>query len=63
MPMPCSSSATAASSPTTASRRTWVEASVHPWVEDMDPDKGEEDPGYGYQWWVLDDGKDGDAAR
>jgi CubicO group peptidase (beta-lactamase class C family) len=33
----------------------WVEASVHPWVEDIDPDNGRIDPGYGYQWWVFGD--------
>lgn len=36
--------------------RGWVERSVTPWVEDISPDNGRDDPGYGYKWWILDDG-------
>ncbi|MCZ6598054.1 MAG: serine hydrolase [Planctomycetota bacterium] len=35
----------------------WVERSVTPWVEDIRPDNGRDDSGYGYKWWILDDGR------
>ena len=35
----------------------WVERSVTPWVEDIRPDNGRKDSGYGYKWWILDDGE------
>ena len=34
----------------------WVERAVTPWVEDIAPNNGRPDPGYGYKWWILDDG-------
>jgi CubicO group peptidase (beta-lactamase class C family) len=34
--------------------REWVEASTRPVVPDVAPDNGRPDPGYGYQWWILD---------
>ena len=37
----------------------WVEASVRPWVPDIDPGNDRPDSGYGYKWWILDDGTRG----
>ena len=34
--------------------REWVEASTALVVPDVAPDNGRRDPGYGYQWWILD---------
>ena len=34
--------------------REWVEASTRPVVPDVSPENGRRDPGYGYQWWILD---------
>ena len=34
--------------------RQWVEASTAPVVPDVAPDNDRPDPGYGYQWWILD---------
>jgi CubicO group peptidase (beta-lactamase class C family) len=31
----------------------WIEQSVRPWVEDVNPGNEEDDdPGYGFQWWL-----------
>ncbi len=35
----------------------WVERSVTPWVADIAPDNPRRDDGYGYKWWILDDGQ------
>ena len=35
----------------------WVERSVTPWVADIAPKNGRPDPGYGYKWWIMDDGQ------
>ena len=40
----------------------WVERSVTPWVADINPDNGRKDSGYGYKWWILEDGE-GDAPK
>ena len=40
----------------------WVAASIQPWVADTEPDNGQADTGYGYQWWILDDGNEGDPV-
>jgi CubicO group peptidase (beta-lactamase class C family) len=32
----------------------WVRASTSPVVADVRPDNDQDDPGYGYQWWVPD---------
>jgi len=32
----------------------WVERATTPWVEDISPHDGREDPGYGYKWWIMD---------
>ena len=40
----------------------WVERSTTPWVTDIAPDNSRRDPGYGYQWWILDDGE-GDTPK
>lgn len=37
----------------------WIERSVHPHVRDTAPDDPDSDVGYGYQWWIFDDGRDG----
>jgi CubicO group peptidase (beta-lactamase class C family) len=37
----------------------WVERSVQPHVKDVDPGDPEENEGYGYQWWIYNDGSDG----
>ena len=34
----------------------WVERSVTPWVADIAPANPSYDRGYGYKWWILDDG-------
>jgi CubicO group peptidase (beta-lactamase class C family) len=34
----------------------WVERSITPWVPDISPDNQRKDAGYGYKWWILDDG-------
>jgi len=34
--------------------RQWVEASTAPVVPDVAPDNNRPNPGYGYQWWILD---------
>ncbi len=39
--------------------REWVKASTAPLVSDVNPDNGEPDPGYGYQWWVPQRGDGG----
>ena len=39
----------------------WVEASVTPWVDDINPANDTDDSGYGYQWWILDAGSAGSA--
>jgi CubicO group peptidase (beta-lactamase class C family) len=39
--------------------REWIERSVQPHVRDVAPDHPEFDVGYGYQWWIYDDGRDG----
>jgi CubicO group peptidase (beta-lactamase class C family) len=38
----------------------WVKSSTTPIVNDILPDNGRPDPGYGYQWWVPD--HDGEKA-
>ena len=40
----------------------WVERSITPWVKDIAPANGRRDPGYGYKWWILDDGE-GEAPK
>lgn len=37
----------------------WVERSVHPHVKDVSPDDPNDNVGYGYQWWIYNDGIDG----
>jgi CubicO group peptidase (beta-lactamase class C family) len=37
----------------------WVERSVEPHVKDVDPGDPDENEGYGYQWWIYNDGSDG----
>lgn len=37
----------------------WVERSSHPFVADTDPTDPAFDVGYGYQWWIYNDGSDG----
>jgi len=37
----------------------WVEKSTSPWVRDVSPEDPDFDVGYGYQWWVYEDGSDG----
>lgn len=37
----------------------WVERSIHPHVTDVSPDDPNDNFGYGYQWWVYNDGSDG----
>lgn len=37
----------------------WVRRSTKPWVEDVAPESPEFNVGYGYQWWVYEDGSDG----
>jgi CubicO group peptidase (beta-lactamase class C family) len=37
----------------------WVERSVQPHVKDTSPDDANLNTGYGYQWWVFNDGSDG----
>ncbi len=37
----------------------WVERSVQPHVKDVSPDDPDDNVGYGYQWWVFNDGSDG----
>jgi CubicO group peptidase (beta-lactamase class C family) len=34
--------------------REWVEVSTRPLVPDVAPNNERPDPGYGYQWWILD---------
>jgi CubicO group peptidase (beta-lactamase class C family) len=40
----------------------WVERSIQPHVKDTNPDDPDDDVGYGYQWWVFNDGSDGRPA-
>lgn len=40
----------------------WVAESVKPWVEDILPSNDRRDTGYGYQWWIPRDGRDGEAS-
>ena len=40
----------------------WVERSVTPWVADINPSNLRKDSGYGYKWWILDDGE-GDGPK
>lgn len=37
----------------------WVSNSSHPFVIDTDPTDPGFDVGYGYQWWIYEDGSDG----
>lgn len=37
----------------------WVERSIQPLVKDTSPDDPDDNTGYGYQWWVYNDGSDG----
>jgi CubicO group peptidase (beta-lactamase class C family) len=37
----------------------WVERSTRPWVDDVSPQDPDDNVGYGYQWWVFNDGSDG----
>jgi CubicO group peptidase (beta-lactamase class C family) len=37
----------------------WVERSIQPLVQDTSPDDPDDNVGYGYQWWVFNDGSDG----
>jgi CubicO group peptidase (beta-lactamase class C family) len=37
----------------------WIERSTRPHVRDTSPDDPDFNVGYGYQWWVYDDGRDG----
>jgi CubicO group peptidase (beta-lactamase class C family) len=37
----------------------WVERSVYPHVRDVSPQDPNDNLGYGYQWWVYNDGSDG----
>jgi len=37
----------------------WVERSIQPHVKDTSPDDPDDNVGYGYQWWVFNDGSDG----
>ncbi len=39
----------------------FVAESVQPWVEDILPDNDRRDTGYGYQWWIPRDGRDGEV--
>ena len=37
----------------------WVRRSSEPWVADVAPESPDFNVGYGYQWWVYEDGSDG----
>ena len=37
----------------------WVDRAITPWVEDIAPENGRRDPGYGYKWWIMDVHEDG----
>ena len=39
----------------------WVAASISPIVADVNPSNDRDDPGYGYQWWIL-EAEDGRAT-
>jgi CubicO group peptidase (beta-lactamase class C family) len=40
----------------------WVERSTQPLVKDVSPEDPTNNVGYGYQWWVFNDGSDGRPA-
>lgn len=37
----------------------WVECSIQSHVKDVNPDDPNDNLGYGYQWWIYNDGSDG----
>jgi CubicO group peptidase (beta-lactamase class C family) len=40
----------------------WVKRSVQPHVKDVSPDDPKDNHGYGYQWWIFNDGSNGEPA-
>lgn len=40
----------------------WVERSARPWVSFATPDNPDSERGYGFQWWIMNDGS-GDAPK